>query len=64
MAKQTATNNNFLKTVKKTYNEKIFKSTSKIVNEYGTGAGQDYIASKLYMYPERLEKKIKLWETE
>jgi hypothetical protein len=43
MAKQTAGNNKLLAEVKKTFNEKIYKHFSKIVNEEGSDKALDYL---------------------
>jgi hypothetical protein len=60
--KQTAANNPLLLDTKTTFNKKIFKATSKIVNEFGDDAGKDYIDKALYMWPERLETQKRIWE--
>lgn len=43
MKKQTAANNDLLEKIKATFNQKIFKSASKIMNKEGKDACLNYI---------------------
>lgn len=43
MTKQTASNNKFLATVKKIWNDKIFKKASLLVNSEGEEAARQYV---------------------
>lgn len=43
MTKQTATNNEFLATTKETFNDRIFKKASKILNEQGESKAREYV---------------------
>lgn len=43
MKKQTTANNNFLKNVKKDWNEKIFKKASLILNTEGETAARKFV---------------------
>lgn len=43
MKKQTAANNDFLKQVKKIWNEKVFQQAAKILNNEGIDAARAYV---------------------